>query len=209
MALVDKLLSGMFGNKSEKDYKDALPLVEKINKIDSQFQELSNDELRAKTGELRTEIHSHFADEQKQIDTIKAKIEAGEIPMAERDKAFAQVDKIENQITEMIESKLLEVLPTAFAIVKNTARRFKENEEIEVTANENDRNLAATREDIHINGDKAIYHNQWMAGGNTITESCASATANNTNKNNPTSNKNPSTSDIFLRMINPHLYRNQ
>ncbi len=169
MALVDKLLSGMFGNKAEKDYKAALPIVEKINTIDSDLEKLSNDELRAKTQELRKEILAHFAEEQSKIDELKAQIEDGQIAIADSDRVFSQIDKLEADIKDKIEEKLLEVLPLAFAIVKNTAKRFKENEELEVTATDLDRDLAATRDDIVIKGDKAYYHNQWMAGGNMIT----------------------------------------
>lgn len=168
MAVVDKFLKGFFGNKSEKDYKEALPVVTKVKEIYEKLKTLSNDDLRAKTIELRQEIFDHYADEQQEIDDIKAKVEADEIPISERDKAFSRIDQLEQDIKDKIEDKLNEVLPRAFAIVKDTARRFTENEEIEVTATQFDRDLAATRDDIEIKGEKAYYHNTWMAGGTMI-----------------------------------------
>lgn len=168
MAVVDKFLKGLFGNKAEKDYNESLPVVNMVNEIYEELKTLSNDDFRVKTSELRQEIFDDYAQEQKEIDDIKARIEADEIPISERDKAFDLVDKLEQEIKDKIEAKLDEVLPRAFAIVKDTARRFTENEEIEVTATQFDRDLAATREDITIKGDKAIYHNSWMAGGTMI-----------------------------------------
>lgn len=168
MAVVDKFLKGLFGNKADKDYKEALPVVNQVKEIYEVLITLSNDDFRAKSLELRKEVLNHFANEQKEIADIKAQIEADEIPINERDKAFTEVDRLELQITDKIEEKLNEVLPLAFAIIKDTARRFTENEEIEVTATQFDRDLAATREDIQIKGDKAFYHNSWMAGGTMI-----------------------------------------
>lgn len=168
MAVVDKFLKGLFGNKADKDYTEALPVVNKVKEIYEVITTLSHDDFRAKSVELQKEVLNHFANEQKEIADIKAQIEADEIPINERDKAFAEVDRLENQITDKIEEKLNEVLPLAFAIIKDTARRFSENEEIEVTATQFDRDLAATREDIQIKGEKAFYHNSWMAGGTMI-----------------------------------------
>ena len=165
MAVVDKFLKGLFGNKADKDYKEALPVVTKVREIYEVLRTLSHDEFRAKSEELRKEVLNHFVQEQNEIAEIKSQIEADKIPINERDKAFAQVDKLESQITEKIEEKLNEVLPLAFAIIKDTARRFSENEEIEVIAKQFDRDLAATRDDIVIKGEKAYYHNSWMAGG--------------------------------------------
>ncbi|MEA1878015.1 MAG: preprotein translocase subunit SecA [Bacteroidota bacterium] len=168
MAVVDKFLKGLFGNKADKDYNEALPVVNKVKEIYEVLTTLSHDDFRAKSVELRKEVLNHFANEQNEIADIKAQIEADKIPINERDKAFAEVDRLEHEITDKIEKKLNEVLPLAFAIIKDTARRFAENEEIEVTATQFDRDLAATREDIQIKSDKAFYHNSWMAGGTMI-----------------------------------------
>ncbi|MCD6346791.1 MAG: preprotein translocase subunit SecA, partial [Bacteroidales bacterium] len=169
MAVIDKLLEGLFGNKAAKDYKQALPLIEAVNKEFEELTQLSNDELREKSIKLREEVQETFRAEEDEIKEIKDKIEADEIPISEREKVFSHVDKLEKTIKEKIEDKLNEVLPRAFAIVKDTARRFVENEEIIVTATDFDRDLAASRDDIVIKGDKAIYHNSWLAGGNMIT----------------------------------------
>ncbi len=168
MSIVTSLLGGFFGNKSEKDYKSALPVVEQVNKITSELKGLSHDQLRERTNRLRTEIRAAYQEQQNEIDKIKAAIEADEIPIEDREKYFNQVDKLEGQIKETIEAKLAEILPEAFAIVKDTARRFYENEELEVTALDFDRNLAAARDSISISGDKAIWKKRWIAGGNEI-----------------------------------------
>ncbi|MBT3749696.1 MAG: preprotein translocase subunit SecA [Bacteroidetes bacterium] len=169
MAVIDNILKGLFGNKAEKDYKEALPIVIKVNEVTKELIDLSNDELRERTIALRKRVQDYYKGEEEEIRDIKAKIEAEEIPISEREKAFGQVDKLEQTITDKIEEILSEVAHIAFAIVKDKARRFVENEEIEVTASDFDRDLAATREDIIIKGDKALYHNSWLAGGNMIT----------------------------------------
>jgi len=169
MAVIDKFLSNFFGNKAEKDYKQAQPVVEKVNTICAELNQLTNDDFRARSTQLRKEVLDNVKAEEDEIQAIKDKIEADEIPISERDKAFSQVDKLEQTIKDKTEEKLNQVLPLAFAIVKDTARRFVENEEIVVTATDFDRDLAASREDIDIKGDQAIYHRTWTAGGSQIT----------------------------------------
>ena len=169
MSIINSLISGIFGNKSEKDYKSALPVVEQVNHFTAELVTLSNDQLRDRTDAMRTAIREHVSREVDEIAAIKLRMESDEIAFDEREKAFAQVDKLEAQIKEKLEVKLNEFLPLAFAIVKDTARRFKENAEITVTARDYDRNLAAVRESILIEGDKAIWKNRWLAGGNEIT----------------------------------------
>jgi preprotein translocase subunit SecA len=168
MAVVDKLLSGFFGNKAEKDYKSALPMVQEVHAFEDELGKLSHDELRARSQELKEKIRKNIEDEVVAIDSIKAKIEADEIPINEREAAFNEVDKLEQQIVDKNEKVLEEMLPLAFAIVKETARRFKENEEIEVTASDLDREIAAERDVVDIKGNKALYYNSWTAGGNKI-----------------------------------------
>ncbi len=169
MSIVDKIISGFFGNKSEKDYKNALPIVGQVNAFTAELVNVSNDALRDRTLVMKQALHDAVDAEDQEIIVLKAKIEADEIPMEDREKAFATIDKLETTIKEKLEQKLSDLLPHAFAIVKETSRRFKENEEIVVTAREYDRDLAATRDSIIINGDKAIWKNHWMAGGNDIT----------------------------------------
>lgn len=169
MSIINSLISVFFGNKSEKDYKNALPVVEQVNAFTAELINLSNDELRDRSAAMRQAIKDNIKDEELEISDIKAKIEADEIPMEDREKSFIHIDKLEAQIKSKLEVKLNELLPLAFAIVKETARRFKENEELVVTPRDYDRDLAAQRDGIEIRGDQAIWKNHWMAGGNEIT----------------------------------------
>ena len=163
-----KLLKSLFGDKSTRDMKLIQPFVEKVKSVSPNIENLDNDALRARTLEIRKNIQESVTAQRKQIDDLNAKIE--ETPIDERADIFAQIDKIEKEILDIFEDKLNEVMPEVFAIVKETAKRFATNEETVVTATEFDRNLAADpRKDfITIDGDKAIYHNHWTAGGNDL-----------------------------------------
>ena len=163
-----KLLKSLFGDKSTRDMKLIQPFVEKVKSMSPNIENLDNDALRARTLEIRKNIQESVTAQRKQIDDLKAKIE--DTPIDERADIFAQIDKIEKEILDIFEDKLNEVMPEVFAIVKETAKRFATNEETVVTATEFDRNLAADpRKDfITIDGDKAIYHNHWTAGGNDL-----------------------------------------
>ena len=164
---INKLLSKIFGNKSTRDMKDSQPWVEKIKKAEPAIQALDNDGLRAKTQELKNIIQSSANDIKEKITELKGKIE--DTPIEDREPIFSQIDKLEKEVLERYDKKLDEVLPDAFAIVRETARRFSQNEEITVTATDFDRELAATHDFVRIDGDKAIYQNHWIAGGNEIT----------------------------------------
>ena len=164
---INKLLSKIFGNKSTRDMKEIQPWVEKIKKAETAIQALDNDGLRAKTQELKNIIQSSANDIKEKITELKGKIE--DTPIEDREPIFSQIDKLEKEVLERYDKKLDEVLPDAFAIVRETARRFSQNEEITVTATDFDRELAATHDFVRIDGDKAIYQNHWIAGGNEIT----------------------------------------
>ena len=144
------------------------PLVEKVKAVYPEIQKLNNDELRAKTKELQHYVQSSADEQKKQIEELKAKIE--ETPIDEREDIFNQIDKLEKEVLDLYEKALDEVMPTAFSIIKDTARRFAENEETIVTATDFDRELAANpaNDFVTIDGDKAIYHNEWTAGGNKL-----------------------------------------
>ena len=163
-----KLLKSLFGDKSTRDMKLIQPFVEKVKAVSPEIEKLDNDALRARTQEIRKRIQESANDKRKQIDELKATIE--DTPIDERADIFAQIDKIEKEILDIFEEKLNEAMPEVFAIVKETAKRFATNEETVVTATDFDRNLAADpRKDfITIDGDKAIYHNHWTAGGNDL-----------------------------------------
>jgi len=167
MALVNKILKKILGTKSERDIKEVTPLIEKIKEEHKRIMPFSNDELRNETDKLQKIVRDHIRHEEDQIAELKEKAEDADI--LESENIYSQVDKLEEVIDEKIEAVLNEILPTAFAVVKETARRFKENERVVVTAREFDKNLASTRESVLIKDDQAIWKNSWIAGGNMIT----------------------------------------
>ncbi|MBQ4475958.1 MAG: preprotein translocase subunit SecA, partial [Bacteroidales bacterium] len=160
-------LSKMFGTKSERDLKALTPILNEVLALENEFLALSNDELRARTQELRKGIHEHIKDEENKIAELKEK--AQNLDIWEREEVFNEVDKIEEKIDKKIEEHLLTILPQAFAILKETALRFKENAEVVVTATDFDRDLAASNDFVTIDHDMAIWKNSWVAGGNTVT----------------------------------------
>ena len=163
----NEFIGKLFGNKATRDMKEIKPWVDKVKAVYPEISKLSNDELRARTEELKKYIKASAIEEQKKIEELKATIEATEIEL--REPIFAQIDKLEKEVLEKYEKALDEVHPQAFAIVKDTARRFTENAEIVVTATEFDRQLAAMGKDfVRIEDDKAIWQNHWIAGGNDM-----------------------------------------
>ena len=162
------IMKSIFGQKSDRDLKAIKPIVEKIKAVYPEIEALSNDELRARVAEARERIQGSVLAKREQIVKIKAEIETLDID--KRAGLWAEVDKIEEEILAVLEEKLNEELPLVFAAVKDTARRFAQNEEVVVTASAFDRELAAMGKDfVRIEGDNAIYQNHWMAGGNEIT----------------------------------------
>ncbi len=164
----NNFLKSLFGDKSTRDMKLIQPLVEKVKAAYPEVQALSNDELRAKTKEIQKYVQDAAKEQKEQIDALKAKIE--DTPIDEREVIFNEIDKLDKEALEIYEKALDEVMPVAFSIVKETARRFAENEETIVTATDFDRELAGdpAKDFITIDGDKAIYHNHWTAGGNDL-----------------------------------------
>ena len=165
MGLVE-FITKLFGNKSQKDMRGIMPYVEKIKVAYEEIDALTNDELRARSAALMARIQERVADKKARVVELKANIEALEID--KREKVYNEIDHIEKDIKATYEIVLQEILPEVFAIVKSTARRFAQNDEIVVTATQMDRDLAAdTRFDfVEIEGDKAVYFNRWTAGGN-------------------------------------------
>ena len=165
---INSFLKSLFGDKSTRDMKLIQPLVEKVKAAYPEVQVLSNDELRAKTKEIQKYVQDSAKEQKDQIDALKAKIE--DTPIDEREVIFNEIDKLDKEALEIYEKALDEVMPVAFSIVKETARRFAENEETIVTATDFDRELAGdpAKDFITIDGDKAIYHNHWTAGGNDL-----------------------------------------
>ncbi|ADE82533.1 protein translocase subunit SecA [Xylanibacter ruminicola] len=164
----NKLLKSLFGDKSSRDMKLIQPLVEQVKAVYPEVQKLDNDALRQRTKTLQLQVQNSAQEQKARIEELKATIE--NTPIDERADIFAQIDKIEKEVLEIYEQALNEVMPEVFAIVKETARRFAENEEVVVTATDFDRELAGDpkKDFITIDGDKAIYHNHWTAGGNDL-----------------------------------------
>ena len=162
------ILSSLFGNKSKRDLKKIMPIVEQIKAIYPTLQSLSNDELRDKIIKVKADLQEYVAPQRERIAQLKAEVETLEYD--QREPLWNEIDKLEKEVLDRLEDKLNEVLPLVFAVVKDTARRFKENETIEVTASDFDRQLAGEGKDfISIEGDKAYYKNHWIAGGNEVT----------------------------------------
>ncbi len=169
MAIFTNILKSLFGSKSERDLKEIQPLVDKALELYATIDKLSHNELRAHTDQIRKTISDRIADDEKRKLELRTRLEDVTIDVSEKESLATEVDKLTKQIDEKIEEVLLEVLPAAFAIMKSTARRFKENQFIEVTATERDRDFSATHDYVKIEGDKAIWENNWIAGGNRIT----------------------------------------
>lgn len=166
MALAN-LIKSVFGSKAERDYKAVKPILDKVLASYETIDKLSDDELRAHSARLRQHMIDVEAPFENRIAEIKAKLDE-DLPISEKVKLAEESDKLVKDEDDAIEKALDEILPEAFAIVKSTARRFTENETITVTANDFDRELSLDKDFVHIEGDKAIYQNHWMAGGNDV-----------------------------------------
>ncbi len=159
-------ISKIFGNKSTRDLKEIQPWVDKVKAVYDDIAKLSDDELRAKTQSIRQYIQDYVATEKAEVQQLRDSVE--DKSLEEREVLWREIDKKEKAILDKMELALDEVLPEVFAIVKNTAFRFKENTEIAVTATDLDKELATKHDFVTIEGDKAIYHMNWTAGGNVI-----------------------------------------
>lgn len=163
-------LKKFFKTKSQRDVKSLLPELSDIKAAYEVIKNLSNDELRAKTTEFRKNIADYISDEENRIASLRKRLdEEYEMEISEKERIYKELDELEKTSYDKTQEMLNRILPEAFAVVKETARRFKENAKVEVTANDFDRHLAASRANVEINGDKAYYHNSWVAGGNKIT----------------------------------------
>ena len=165
---IASILKKVFGSKADRDLKQIRPVLNKVLETYGPIDKLSNDELRAKTEELKARLRECEAPFEKRIAEIKAKLDE-DIPVHEKENLATESDKLVKDEDAEIEKVLEEILPEAFAIMKSTARRFKENATIEVTANDVDRALSINHDFVHIEGDKAVYQNHWIAGGNEVT----------------------------------------
>ena len=169
MDIVSKLLKLFFGTKSDKDRKAVEPYVQKVLAVYPSIDALSHDALRERSAALRQQIRDFIQADEDRIAYLKEILEKPETSLEDKERHSKEIDDKTKLIDEKIEQKLDEILPEAFAIMKSTARRFTENSTVVVTATDFDRNLAASKDFVTIEGDKAVYKNQWMAGGNMIT----------------------------------------
>jgi preprotein translocase subunit SecA len=168
MSIINSVLGLFLGNKYEKDLKEINPYVDKIRVEYEKLNGISNDALRALTDDLRGVISKGIEEYEKEIKSLRTKAES-EDDVYQKEEIYNEIDKLEKKINEKLEEVLDSIVPEAFAIVKETAKRFKENSVLEVTARQYDRDLAATRESITIKDNKALWSNKWIAGGNEIT----------------------------------------
>ncbi|MFI3288176.1 MAG: preprotein translocase subunit SecA [Rikenellaceae bacterium] len=168
MSLTQSVLKLFFGSKADKDRKAIEPYVKSVLAVYPEIEKLSNDELRNRTQTLREKIADAIAPIEAQIAELAAKLEDPQTEVSEKEKIATHRDKLKKEVNERIEEVLMEIMPEVFAIVKDTARRFTQNDTVEVTATDFDRDLATERDFVAIEGDKAIYTTQWTAGGNTI-----------------------------------------
>ncbi len=169
MSIVDKVLGKFLGNKADRDLKEIQPMLAKILSVYPEIEKLSNDELRRKVIEIKQRIKDHVKTEEDEQLGLKEQAESVDLAVSEKEKIYDRLDKLEKIVDEKYEEVLNEALPEVFSIVKETARRFKENESIEVTAMDYDKDLAADTDSIVIKADKAYWKNKWIAGGNEIT----------------------------------------
>ena len=159
----------MLGNKSQRDIKSINPMVDKAIEAWEEIKTVSNDELRAYTYAFKHRIREYISGKEKEIEELKEQLNSDEIEIDEKEKLYAVLDRLEKESYDLTQEILHEILPEAFAVMKDTARRFFENEIVEVTATQNDRDLAARKANVEIEGDIARFRNSWSAGGNMIT----------------------------------------
>ena len=169
MSVIESVMKLFFGDKSAKDIKQIMPLVNKTLSYGEALKALSNDELRAKTQEFKDRIHTAVADKEAEIASLEAQAEAENDNLERKEALFNQADELKKEVYKITENILNEILPEAFAVVKETARRFAENPVLEVTAQPFDRQLSATHPNVTIEGDRALWSNTWDAAGKPVT----------------------------------------
>ena len=170
MSLIQNIFKSFFGDKSTKDIKRMMPIVAQVNAEFAKLKNISNDDLRALSQKLRQDLKEAVKKQEEQLSDYKHQLDSSAtLTVKEQETLYDNIEETEKQIREILKDKLNEILPQAFAIIKDTARRFAENEEIEVTATDFDRELATRFDSIRIENDKAYYNHTWRAGGNLIT----------------------------------------
>ncbi len=162
-------LASLFGNKSQRDFKELKPILDRCLKAYETIAPLSNDELRQKTQEFKDKIASEIAEEEKIVSDIQQRLDTElDMPVPEKQRLYTELEELEKKVYDKTQKVLNDILPEAFSVVKETAKRFTENEKVEVAANQYDRDLAARKDNVTIVGDKAYFNNSWLAGGNMV-----------------------------------------
>ncbi len=169
MSALTSIIKFFAGSKSDRDRKMIEPYVKRVLEIYPTLEGLSNDELRARSDAMRVAIAEFIKPEEDRVAELKADIDSSEVSIDAKEAMAKEVEELTKKIDEKIEEKLDELLPEAFAVMKDTARRFKENTTVRVTANDFDRRLAVSKDFVSIEGSTAVYQNSWMAGGNRVT----------------------------------------
>ena len=165
MSIIKNLLGTFFGTKSDRDLKVLKPVIDKVQKVSPTIELLSDDELRGKTTEFQDKIKTAVSAETSEIEKIQSALDKDEIPVTEKEASYKSIDTLKKKIHEKSEEVLSEILPEAFAVVKETARRLTQNKQLKVTAKDFDRNLASAFDFVTIEGDQAIWSNEWLAFG--------------------------------------------
>jgi preprotein translocase subunit SecA len=170
LEFINSILSKIFGNKAASDLKSLLPLVDKVKAAEPSIASMDNDGLRSMTDDFRSRISSHVQEIADQVRELQSSIDNDlDMPLNKKEDVYRKIDELKKEENRLIEEKLMEILPEAFAVVRETARRFSASEEIKVKATDNDRNLAVSKKHVRIEGDQAIYSNTWMAAGVEVT----------------------------------------
>ncbi len=167
--MIQNILKKILGDNTKNVFKDINPLVDRTKEEFEKLNSITNDELRVKTQEFKSKIKAYTAEIDGKIDELKAQTQDENTDVDAKDEIFQEIDKLELESNARLEEVLLDILPEAFAVVKETARRFTENDEIEVTASEFDKIVATQKDAVEIEGDKAIWFNSWTAGGTQVT----------------------------------------
>jgi preprotein translocase subunit SecA len=168
MSLINSLLKVFVGDKSQKDVKELQPLVNKIKALEPTFANLSHDELRAKTLEFKKRIQADGQELSDKVTALQNEVDAS-TDIDKNEELYAEIDRIKEEIYSISEKTLNNILPEAFAVVKETAKRFAQNETLTVTANEYDRTLSGTKEYVSLDGEQAVWQNSWDAAGKQVT----------------------------------------
>ncbi len=169
MSILDKVLGSFLGTKSDRDLREIQPYVDRILDVYPSIKGLTNDELRERSAAIRQKVRDYVRTQEAEMEELRSSSEDPDLEINEKEQIYEKMDKLEKEIDDKYEEILNDVLPEVFAIVKDTARRFTENDSVEVTAKDFDRDLAADYDHIEIRGDKAVWFNTWVAGGNEIT----------------------------------------